>query len=274
MSLTHQYNTRTNKSDFQDALASLEQNITNSINSMKLDVNSIKEDISSVKTDLKDEINNLKDVIIKRLQDENATLRDRCSKLEQRLIEFESSTNNLEQYGRRNNIVISVIPDSVDINELEESVTEILTDIDVNVTSNDIEACHRIGKKDKRINSTKTIIRFVNRKHAKKALFNKKRLNQNNKNYSFNTNNNAFFISENLTRMNESLAYQGRKLKRNNHVYACYSRDGVVTIKINEHSKATKIHHMKDLLDLFPDFDFDDELFHDASPNVSAQSSY
>ena len=265
MSLTHQYNTRTNKSDFQHALASLEKNITNSINSMKLDVNSIKEDIYSVTTDLKDEINNLKEVIIKWLQEDNATLKDRCSKLEQRLIEFETSTNNLEQYGRRNNIVISGIPDSVDINELEESVTEILADIDVNVTSNDIEACHRIDKKDKRINSTKTIIRFVNRKHAKKALFNKK---------DFNTDNNAFFISENLPRMNESLAYQGRKLKRNNHVYACYSRDGVVTIKINEQSKATKIYHMKDLLDLFPDFDFDDDLFHDASPNVSAQSSY
>ena len=58
---------------------------------MKLDVNLIKEGISSVKTDLKDEINNLKEVIIKRLQDENATLKDRCSKLEQRLIEFETS---------------------------------------------------------------------------------------------------------------------------------------------------------------------------------------
>ena len=28
------------------------------------------------------------------------------------------------------------------------------------------------------------------------------------------------------------------------------------------------------LLDLFPDFDFDDEPFHDASPDVSAQSMY
>ena len=156
--MTHQYNTRTNKGDFRDALASIEQNITNSINSIKTDINSIKSDISSVKTDLKDEINNLKDVIIKRLQDENATLRERCSKLEQRLVAFESSTNNLEQYGRRNNIVISGIPDSVDINHLEESVTEILSDIDVKVTSNDIEACHRIGKKNNRINSTKTII--------------------------------------------------------------------------------------------------------------------
>ena len=110
-----------------------------------------------------------------------------------------TSTNNLEQYGRRNNIVISGIPDSVDINHLEESVTEILSDIDVKVTSNDIEACHRIGKKNNRIYSTKTIIRFVNRKHAKKALFNKKKLSRNHKNHSLNTINNPLFISGSLT---------------------------------------------------------------------------
>ena len=69
---------------------------------------------------------------------------------------YESSTNNLEQYGRRNNIVISGIPDCY-TNHLEESVTEILSDNDVKVTSNDIEVCHRIAKKNNRINSTKTI---------------------------------------------------------------------------------------------------------------------
>ena len=158
----HEYNTRTKKDGFQEALVNLEQNITNFIN--------------SVKTEPKEEINNLKAVIIKRLQDKNVILRDRCSKLEQKLVEFEYSTNNLKQYGRRNNIIISGIPDSVDNNQLEDSVTEILTDINVNVESNDIEACHRIGKKDSRIGSTKTIIRFVNRKHTKQALYNKKKL--------------------------------------------------------------------------------------------------
>ena len=151
----HEYNKRTKKGDFQEALANLEQNITNSIN--------------SVKTELKEE-NNLKDVVIKRLQDENVILRDRCSKLEQKLVECEYSANNLEQYGRRNNIIISGILDSVGVNQLEESVTDIFTDINVNVASNDIEACHRIGRKDTRIGSTKTIIRFVNKKHAKQAL--------------------------------------------------------------------------------------------------------
>ena len=46
--------------------------------------------------DFKIEINSLKVVIIKSLQDENATLRERCSKLEQRPVVFESSTNDLE----------------------------------------------------------------------------------------------------------------------------------------------------------------------------------
>ena len=155
----HEYNTRTRKGDFQEALANLEQNITNSINSVKTE-----------------EINNLKDVILKRLQYQNVILRERCSTLEQKLIEFAYS-NNLEQYGRRNNIVISVIPNSMDVNQQEESVTEILTDININVTSNDIKACHRIGK-DARIGSTKTIICFINRKHTKQALYNKKKLSQ------------------------------------------------------------------------------------------------
>ena len=157
----HEYNARTKKGGFQEALVNLEQNITNFIN--------------SVKTEPKEEINNLKAVIIKQLQDKNVILRDRCSKLVQKLVELECSTNNIKQYGRRNNIIISGIPDSVDNNQLEDSVTEILTDINVNVESNDIEACHRIGKKDSRIGSTKTIIRFVNKKHTKQALYNKKK---------------------------------------------------------------------------------------------------
>ena len=158
---------------------------------------------------------------------------------------------------------------------MEESVTEILTGINVNVASNDIEACHRNGKKVTRIGSTKTIIRFVNRKHAKHALYNKKKLTQvPKKKYKFNPNNNPFFISENLTRMKESLAYQGRKLKRNNLVNACYTGDGIVTIKINERSSAIKIYHMNNLLELFPNFDFEDEPFHNASPDVPGQSMY
>ena len=75
---------------------------------------------------------------MKRLQNESVILRDRFSELQQKLVEFEYSTNNLGQYGRRNNTVISDIPDSIDVYQLEESVTEILADINV-VASNDLK---------------------------------------------------------------------------------------------------------------------------------------
>ena len=76
-----------------------------------------------------------------------------------------------------------------------------------------------------------SIALFFNRKHAKKSLFNRKKLSQVKEKYNFNANNNHFFISENLTRMNEVIWYQGRKLKHSNLINGWYSRDGVVTIK-------------------------------------------
>ena len=64
----------------------LEQNIASSINS------------------LRHEITNLKDIIIKKLQEDNERLRSRFSNLEN--LNKETSTNALEQYGMRNNLVL------------------------------------------------------------------------------------------------------------------------------------------------------------------------
>ena len=86
------------------------------------------------------------------------------------------------------------------------------------------------------------------------------------------------FINENRTRMNESLAYEGRNLKRKGVIYACYTRNGVVHVKKTEHSKAD-IRHINDLYDLFPNhvpMEVEEDEFHDVSQvaNESAQSSY
>ena len=79
------------------------------------------------------------------------------SKLEKDVVSNESSVNVLEQYGRRNNIVVSGIPGHVSERDLEETVTSVLSDIEVNVSTNDVESCHRIGKPD-RNKSRKTIV--------------------------------------------------------------------------------------------------------------------
>ena len=92
----------------------------------------------------------------------------RCSK-------YESDHNPLVQYVRRNNAILSGIPESVSEDVLEESVIPVLADVDVLVESQDIEACHRFGKPE-RDKSQKTTVRFVKRKNCKKALFKKKLL--------------------------------------------------------------------------------------------------
>ena len=130
--MTHEYNTRTKKEAVvsNEALTKVEENIMSTMNC------------------LKEEIINLKDIVIKRLQEEKK-LREKCSKLENDVVSNESSVNALEQYGRRNNIVVSGIPGHVSERDLEETVISVLSDIEVNVSANDVEAFHRIGKPDR-----------------------------------------------------------------------------------------------------------------------------
>ena len=137
----------------------------------------------------------------------------------------------------------------------------------VNVSAKDIEACHRVGVSKN--SSKKTIVRFINRKHAKKTLLSRKNLR---KSLSPNCN---VFINENLTVKNNEIAFLGRKLKRSGHLNKIYTRDGTVHISSPEihRGKVLKIHHINDLFSLFPYYDFG-ENYRENDQNDSLQSSY
>ena len=118
----------------EDIIRKLEDNIISSI------TNSIN--------GLSDEILNLKNIVIKRLREENEKLHDKYNKLGKRVLFLGKDINSLNQYGRRNNIVFTGIPDILQDDELEEAVKSFLSDIDVNLDVDDIEDCHRVGKSD------------------------------------------------------------------------------------------------------------------------------
>ena len=59
---------------------------------------------------------------------------------------LEISKNLLEQHGKRNNLWITGIPDDESDKNLEEKVIQVLSEIQVNISSSDIEACHRMVK--------------------------------------------------------------------------------------------------------------------------------
>ena len=81
----------------------------------------------------------------------------KANNLENKVISLEINGNHLKQYGRRNDLEITGIPDDVSDENLEEKVIQVLSEIQVSVSSSDIEACHRIGKSknsSKKNNST------------------------------------------------------------------------------------------------------------------------
>ena len=78
-----------------------------------------------------------------------------------KLTEVEICRNNLEQYTRRNNIEIQGIRSQIADEKLEEKFIEVFVAMNIAITKNDVEDCHRLGKSSK-----STIFRFVNRKHC------------------------------------------------------------------------------------------------------------
>ena len=114
--MPHNYNTRhwheSDSASNHDPLVKLEENVINCINN------------------LNEEIVNLKDIVIKQLQDENEKLWVKCSTLENKVVSLEQNLNSLGQYDRRNNLVLSGIPEKIPDNQLGNMVASILYDIE------------------------------------------------------------------------------------------------------------------------------------------------
>ena len=82
------------------------------------------------------------------------------------------------------------------------AVTSITEDVDVVIQTCDIKACHRIGKYKEK---------FVSPTYCNKALIKRRNLiNINSQKYNF-SNSNTFFINENFTCTNDSIAFCGRE---------------------------------------------------------------
>ena len=95
---------------------------------------------------LKDGFNTLKDIVIKRLQYNKERLRGKYDCLERIVDVLQASIVDLEQHDRRKNLILTWVPGNGSDNNLEKTTTAMWFDIDVQVTTNIIKACHRIEK--------------------------------------------------------------------------------------------------------------------------------
>ena len=209
--------------------------------------------------------------IVAELKAENEELRERIKSLEgtvekvkKRLndqhdmhICAEADHNRLEQYGRRNNVEICGIPESVAQNELENKVIAILASIDVKVTKGDIEACHRLKKNTRHAGPSKTIVRMVNRKKCEDMFRNKKKLKSIDKTKL--ALEKDIYINSNLNTYYSKLLWNARKLVKANVVHSAWFSNGMIKIKVTEHSSPSLVNHQLDLEELFKNFDFSND---------------
>ena len=103
-----------------------------------------------LKTNIADQMNesvmSIKDTIIDALKENNSQLPNKVELLKKKLTEVEMSRNKLEQYTRRNNIEIQGIPPQIPDKKLEEKVIEVFDAMNIAITKNVVEDCHRFGK--------------------------------------------------------------------------------------------------------------------------------
>jgi hypothetical protein len=111
------------------------------------------------------------------------------------------------QYGRLENIEIGGIPTTVNDQQLQASVSEVLKKIDVNTTKNDFHAVHRLGKEKKN-----TIVRFVNRKKADEVFKNIEKVKE--ADFSAISGRGKIYINSNLTPEYKKLHYKLKLCKQ------------------------------------------------------------
>ena len=248
MASTHQYETR-NKTTSSNDNHPTDSEI---LSEMKLSM-------ESSFAEIKDEIINLKEIVIKNLMDENKQLKKKVGLLEYKVQNLEYNLNSLEQYGRRNNLEISGIPESIDITNLEKTAMNLLSAVDAPVEKINIEACHRLGKVEKKAGSRRTIIRFVNRKHCKEALINRRKLKSFDAS-AIGLNNATIYFNENLTPVNSDIAYRCRLLRKEKKNENTLSKDGVNYIVLMKDDWPLKFTHKFQLSNLFPNFLFGEKV--------------
>ena len=176
--------------------------------------------------------------------------------LKDRYVAAEKQIFKLEQYGRRNNVEFSGIPNSVEDDHLESAMINILSDIGVSVKPSDIEVCHRMGKSSGGNSPRRTIMRFVNRKICYLIMVNKKKLRDiDSEKHSLG--NNKIYANFSLCKAYGSLWYNCKKLFHAEEISGFWvANGGMVKFKMEPDSDPILLEHQADLDQWFPDFDF------------------
>ena len=151
---------------------------------------------------------------------------------------LERDINELNSYIRRSNIEIRNVPEDIPDDDLQDYVIKMLSAQEIYLRAPDIEAVHRLGKRER--GRTRTVIcRFVNRKNAFAAIKYQKDLK--------NTNHfKDLWITENLCPTHRRIFNILYKHHKKGLIFDVKSRNGLVYAVMNENDERKKIDSVKE----------------------------
>ena len=196
-----------------------------------------------------DEIRKLNDNFSK-LEADVTVAKNISNLLSQWVVDLERQCWANAQYSRRECLEVVGIPRSVDDNILKEKVIQVFEKVGCNIDSGNIEACHRITKKNDRV-----FVKFSRRKDCQRVLSVKKNLQKLKMEDIGLTGDNKVFINHSLYPYYRVLWSKSKVFLNMGKINRLMVSNGIVKVKISEISAPISITHADDFTKCFPDID-------------------
>ncbi|XP_040358283.1 uncharacterized protein LOC115324051 [Ixodes scapularis] len=186
------------------------------------------------------------DELLKKVKDHDSEIKDlkkRVSELENEKKNDETNQlkkeiNKLEQYGRRNNLEVHGLAESLNENLLEK-LNKIADQIEVpRLTTHNVEAVHRIPTKTKK--TPMVIVRFINRNDRDAWLKNKQKLRSG-------AEVDNVYLEENLTASNRKLFFDVRTKAKHLGYKFIWHKEGCSYVRKREGDPTLRIENESDL---------------------------
>ena len=169
------------------------------------------------------------------------------------IINLERNALSNAQDTRREILKINPVPYLINNADLEEKVCKALSLTGTKVKLDDLDACHRMKKKDKVI-----IIKFKNRKQRNDVIFKWKELNSKGDDVPALPFGRSLFINNSTCFKNQVLFYKWRQLKKLGKIFSYWFFNNMLHVKMDKNGSIFKIYYSCDLENLLQVVNIDD----------------
>ena len=205
-----------------------------------LSLENFKNDINVRFSELNDRFNDIEAKY--EMVNSNLSIARRCNDLLlERITQLERNNLINAQYTRRETLEIKPVPSDIADDVLEQSMCQTLSLTGISVETDNLQACHRMRKKDR------VIIKFKCRKQKHRVLLSCETLQNRSLDLTQLKFSGKLFVNERMCHENHQLVYKCRQWKSARKIYSTWFYNSTLHMKLLENGPIHKIFHPTDI---------------------------